>query len=159
MAEVTETRTKERIRKTGEVFTPTALVEEILDKLPPELFTDHTTTFLDPAAGDGQFLVSVVQDKIDNGSTPTEALHTTYGVELMEDNAIECRERLIAIVGDTPLHRNIVNHNIICANSLEFDYDALQPYIITQDSNVLEHHAPLSPKSTQEQVIDILLTF
>ena len=130
MAKITKVRTKERIKQTGEVFTPTPLVQEILDKLPPELFHDHTKTFLDPACGDGQFLTQVIEYKISNGSTPTEALHTTYGVELMQDNVDECKLRLLNIVGDTPLHQNIINHNIICANSLEYDYDALQPYTL-----------------------------
>ena len=119
---MTITRTKDRIKKTGEVFTPTALVDEILDKLPPELFTDPTKTFIDPACGDGNFLVRVLQRKIDNGSTPTQAISTTYGVELMSDNVEECHSRLLDIVGEE--HRDIVTNNVVCADSLNgWDYD------------------------------------
>lgn len=113
-------RSKERIKQTGEVFTPLELVDKILDKLPQELFTDPNKTFLDPACGDGNFLVRVLQRKIDNGSTPTEALKTTYGVELMHDNVHQCKERLLEIAGDTIRHRNIVDRNIICADSLKY---------------------------------------
>ena len=31
-----------RIKSTNEVFTPTELVQETLDKLPPEIFTEKT---------------------------------------------------------------------------------------------------------------------
>ena len=91
-------RTKDRIKKTGEVFTPIGLVDDILDKLPPEQFSDPTKTFLDPAAGDGNFLVRVLARKIANGSSAEQAASTTYGVELMEDNTIRCRVRLLEIL-------------------------------------------------------------
>lgn len=121
-------RTSERIKSTGEVFTPLELVDEILDKLPQELFADSKKTFLDPACGDGNFLVRVLQRKIDNGSTPTQALKTTYGVDIMLDNIKHCKERLLDIAGDTKAHRTIVNHNIVCANSLtEWDFENWQP--------------------------------
>lgn len=115
-------RSDNRIKQTGEVFTPRPLVDEMLDKLPPNLFTDPTKTFLDPAAGDGNFLVRVLQRKIDNGSTPTQALSTTYGVELMEDNVQRCRRRLLEVAGDTEEHRKIVRQNIVCHDALTYDY-------------------------------------
>jgi len=43
----------------GEVFTPIALVEEMLDKLPKEVFESKTTTFLDPCFGTGSFLKAI----------------------------------------------------------------------------------------------------
>jgi type I restriction-modification system DNA methylase subunit len=53
-------RERNRVKATGEVFTPTPLVEEILDKMDQQLFIDPTKTFLDPSCGDGQFLASVL---------------------------------------------------------------------------------------------------
>lgn len=119
---MTITRTQERIDKTGEVFTPPELVNEMLDRLPAELWTDSTKTFLDNSCGDGNFLVEVLRRKIAAGSTPTQALSTTYGVELMPDNAKLCRKRLLAIAGDTKEHRAIVKRNIACADALTFNY-------------------------------------
>ena len=117
-------RSKDRIKQTGEVFTPLELVDEILDKLPQELFQDPTKTFLDPACGDGNFLVRVVQRKIDNGCTPTEALKTTFGVDIMDDNIRECKRRLLEIAGESTQHRKIIDHNIVCADSLnDWDFD------------------------------------
>lgn len=43
----------------GEVFTPITLVEEMLDKLPKEVFESETTTFLDPCFGTGTFLKAI----------------------------------------------------------------------------------------------------
>ena len=120
-------REKARIKATGEVFTPTPLVQEILDQLPQELFADATKTFLDPACGDGQFLGEVVIRKIENGSTLEQALSTTYGVDLMEDNVLLCRERLLCGREDL---RHIVEKNIVCADGLRYHYrfDNTAPY-------------------------------
>jgi len=49
--------------KYGEVFTPLLLIEEILDHLPPKIWRDPTTRWLDPAAGLGQF-TSVVYERL-----------------------------------------------------------------------------------------------
>lgn len=108
-----------RVKSTGEVFTPTPLVQEILDRLPQELFQDPTKTFCDPSCGDGQFLGEVIIRKMENGSTLEEALSTTYGVDLMQDNVDLCRERLLCGRDDL---RAIVERNIVCADSLEYDY-------------------------------------
>ena len=120
-------RDKVRVKATGEVFTPTALVQEILDQLPQELFADASKTFLDPACGDGQFLGEVVIRKVENGSTFEQALRTTYGVDLMQDNVDLCRERLLCGREDV---RHIVEQNIVCADGLRYHYrfDNTAPY-------------------------------
>jgi len=108
-----------RVKATGEVFTPTPLVQEMLDKLPLEQFTDTNKTFLDPSCGDGQFLGEVLIRKIENGSTFEQALSTIYGVDLMQDNVELCRERLLCGRNDL---RYIVEKNIVCADGLEYNY-------------------------------------
>lgn len=118
-------RDKLRIKQTAEVFTPTSLVLEMLDKLEeqdPTLFTDPNKTFLDNSCGDGQFLSEVVIRKIErSGCSLEQALRTTYGVELMGDNVIECRKR-IAGPNPTPEILGIVNKNIVCHDALTYDY-------------------------------------
>ena len=42
------TRSKERITKNGEVFTPKSLVEKMMDKIPEEKWKDPKATFLEP---------------------------------------------------------------------------------------------------------------
>ena len=112
-------RDKVRVKATGEVFTPTPLVQEILDDLEPELFKDPTKTFIDPACGDGQFLGEVLIRKVENGIDFETALSTIYGVDLMTDNVDLCRERLLCGREDL---RHIVEKNIVCADGLEYDY-------------------------------------
>ena len=118
-------RDKLRIKKTAEVFTPQHLVTEMLDKLEsenPELFTDPNKTFIDNSCGDGEFLGEIVIKKIErSGCSLEQALSTTYGVDLMEDNVEECKKRLS---GPNPTDQilNILNKNIVCADGLTYDY-------------------------------------
>lgn len=108
-----------RIKSTGEVFTPTEHVQEILDRLPADLFTDSLKTFIDPTCGDGQFLSEVLIRKMENGSTFEQALSTIYGVDLMQDNVDMCRERLLCGREDL---RHIVERNIVCHDGLTYDF-------------------------------------
>ena len=115
-----------RVKSTGEVFTPTPLVQEVLDKLPQELFSDPTKTFIDPACGDGQFLGEVLIRKVGQRIPFETALSTIYGVDIMEDNVKLCRDRLLCGREDL---RHIVEKNIVCADSLEYNYLFGQPKI------------------------------
>ena len=108
-----------RVKATGEVFTPTPLVQELLDQLLPDLFTDPTKTFLDNSCGDGQFLSEVLIRKLENGIDFETALSTIYGVDLMQDNVKLCQDRLLC--GQEHL-RSIVERNIVCADALTYDY-------------------------------------
>ena len=112
-------RDQARVKSTGEVFTPTPLVQEVLDRMPLEMFTDPSKTFLDNSCGDGQFLGEVLIRKMENGSTFEQALSTVYGVDLMQDNVDECRRRLLC--GRTDLE-HIVRTNIVCHDALTYDY-------------------------------------
>ena len=118
-------RDKLRIKQTAEIFTPTALVQEMLDQLPQEHFADPTKTFCDPAGcGDGQFLSEIIIRKLEHGSTIEQALSTTYGVELMMDNVLLCRDRLLCGYEE---YRHIVERNIVCANGLTYDFSFKDP--------------------------------
>ena len=124
-----ELKRKERRRQTAEDFTPLELVNEMLDKLPAKVLQDQFKTFCDPAAGNGNFLIQVLQRKLDNGHDPIQAISTIYGVELMPDNVEEMKDRLLELI-PTNLHkkaREIINHNIRCHNSLTWDWDNWRP--------------------------------
>ena len=127
-------RDKLRIKATGEVFTPTELVQEILDKLPSKVFTDSNKTYLDPSCGDGQFLGEVLIRKVENGIDFEQALSTIYGVDIMQDNVDLCRERLLC--GQEHL-RHIVEKNIVCADALRYHYrfDGTDPYKTAKEHN------------------------
>lgn len=120
-------RDAQRVDSTGEVFTPTSLVQEILDKFDATIFKDKSKTFLDPSCGDGQFLSEVLIRKLENGIDFETALSTIYGVDLMQDNVDLCRERLLCGREDL---RHIIEQNIVCADGLIYHYrfDGSHPY-------------------------------
>lgn len=103
-------RTVERVAATGEVFTPSVLVIEMLKQAPSGSFAPGKTV-LDPACGDGQFLVAVKWVKIlVHGMSEDAALADIYGVDIMRDNVDLCKLRLgggTILMGDTmrPPHR------------------------------------------------------
>lgn len=123
-------RDRLRQKETAEVFTPTYYVQLILDgeeQTSPNMFIDWTETYMDNSCGDGQFLSEVVIRKMErSGCTLEQALSTTYGVELMEDNVKLCKERL---AGPNPTQEilDILDKNIVFADALKYDYSFGEP--------------------------------
>lgn len=134
-------RTIERKKQLGEVFTPPALVNEMLDQLPQEVWMDNTKTFLDNSCGHGNFLVEVLKRLLEKDSNPLNALSRVYGVDIMEDNVQECRERLKALM---PMFEDsvddILERNIVCADALRYHYrfDGTPPYDSDLDPELFE---------------------
>jgi hypothetical protein len=90
-------RRKKRKKQTAEDFTPLFLINEMLDKLPEEVWEEDKTC-CDPACGNGNMLVEVLKRKLKKGHDPLRALQTIYGVDIMSDNIKECRLRLLKLV-------------------------------------------------------------
>ena len=123
---MTELEHKRKLRRksTAEDFTPIPLVEEMLSKLPPDVWLDPSKSFIDPAAGNGNFLIEVLRRKLSNGHPPLQALSTIFAVELMEDNTEEMKERLLELIPNELQKegREIVDKNIICHDALKWDF-------------------------------------
>ena len=102
-------RSKERMQKNGETFTPTHLVIEMMQQMlinNPDVFAPGKT-LIDPACGDGQLLVPVKWYKVlVHGMSEEDAVKDLYGVDLMPDNVEVCKRRL-------------GGGNIICDNLLD----------------------------------------
>jgi 2-polyprenyl-3-methyl-5-hydroxy-6-metoxy-1,4-benzoquinol methylase len=87
-------RSADRIKATGEIFTPTELVVDILKYTDLNLFAPGKTV-LDPACGDGQFLVAVKWIKVlHHQMDEHQAILDIYGVDIMRDNVDCCLLRL-----------------------------------------------------------------
>jgi hypothetical protein len=99
-------RSRQRVADHGEVFTPAWLVDDMLDLVKAE--TERIESrFLEPACGSGNFLVPVLRRKLAavearHGKSDFEkrhyallALMCVYGIELLADNALECRQGLL----------------------------------------------------------------
>jgi hypothetical protein len=100
-------KSRQRVADHGEVFTPGWLVTDMLDLVKSE--TERIDSrFLEPACGSGNFLIPVLDRKLAAvqgryGSSDFErrhyalfALMCVYGIEVLADNAVECRTRLLA---------------------------------------------------------------
>lgn len=93
-------KSKERVKKHGEVFTPIWLVNEMLDMLEEEsdAFSDVSKTFLEPTCGTGNFVVEIYRRKLNRAKNNREdaekALRSLWCIELLEDNMMECRKRV-----------------------------------------------------------------
>lgn len=98
-----------RVKSYGEVFTPRHMVDRMLDLVREELETGPDfvdKTFLEPAAGHGNFLVAILRRKLAaiEKRYPTEkwpheslfALASIYGVELLEDNHQDAKAIMLA---------------------------------------------------------------
>ena len=101
-------KSKKRVADHGEVFTPSWMVEEMLNLVKDES-ERIDSRFLEPACGDGNFLKVVLQRKLATvnsryGKSEFERNHYAlfglmciYGIELLEDNVQECRENMLDI--------------------------------------------------------------
>ena len=105
-------RDEYRVKVTAEVFTPTDLVIRMVRECGTDKFAPGKTV-LDPACGDGQFLVAVKWVKVlFHGMTESDALDDIYGVDLMRDNVDLCKKRLgggTIIMGDSLNPRNTID--------------------------------------------------
>lgn len=100
-------RSKKRVTDHGEVFTPGWMAESMIDLVKYEA-NRIDARFLEPACGSGNFLVPVLRRKLAtvklrHGRSEFEkrhfalfALMCVYGIELLQDNAAECRQHLAA---------------------------------------------------------------
>lgn len=122
------TRSKERITKNGEVFTPKALVEKMMDKIPVEKWSDPEATFLEPTFGSGNMLICMLERRIASGVEPIQAIKTLYGVELMQDNVDLCKDRIREVLRANKVKidkkvNDIIDHNFVCSDFFKWDFE------------------------------------
>ena len=110
-------RSKSRVSQFGEVFTPPRIVREMHDQLPISVWADPTLIYLEPSCGNGAFLVEIVTRRLFVGLSPHQVANTTFGVDILEDNVLDARKRLIDILGSSC--GEIITQNIICGDFLE----------------------------------------
>lgn len=102
-------KSRQRVAERGEVFTAEREVNAMLDLVKQE--TERIDSrFLEPACGNGNFLVEILRRKLEVirrqyqkqlgelELQTTIALSSIYGVDIMKDNVEECCQRLQDIV-------------------------------------------------------------
>lgn len=119
-------KSKQRVDEHGEVFTARREVEAMCDLVAGEC-RRVDARFLEPACGEGNFLVEILSRKLETAQNSIQALSalaSLYGVDILPDNVTRCRhrlwERLKAAFPDTPEAdaQRILNTNILCGNAL-----------------------------------------
>ena len=134
MNEKKQVKSKKRVADHGEVFTNEREVNAMLDLVKHE--TERIDSrFLEPACGNGNFLAEVLRRKLkvvdqrygniqmDWERYAVIAVSSIYGVDILEDNAKECRERLYIIFDDfyTALFMDKCKEE--CRRSIRFLFD------------------------------------
>jgi len=146
-------RSKQRVADHGEVFTPSWMVEAMLDLVKEE--TERIDSrFLEPACGSGNFLVQVLRRKLAAvelrfGRSDFEKRHYAllglmciYGIELLDDNIAECRDNLLGVFADylgildtEDLHRaasNVLSQNLIHGDALTMRTSLAEPIVFAE---------------------------
>jgi hypothetical protein len=155
-------KSKERVTKHGEVYTSAREVNNMLDLVKQE--TERLDSrFLEPACGDGNFLVEIlnrklkiVQDRYKKSQIEFElnaiiAISSIYGVDILQDNAIECRERLFKIFDVIYFKlyatdckedcresvKFLLNRNVLWGDALDFtNPETKEPIIFSEWSSI-----------------------
>ena len=127
----TEERVSRRKGSGGsqEFFTPFELVKRMSDKVSEDQWNNTESNFLEPSFGNGNFVIYIIYNKIQHGSTWQQALEHTYGTELMQDNVIETHERILEMLSKLNIDYNvdtaksILNNNLVCTDFFKWDYE------------------------------------
>lgn len=140
-------KSRYRVAQHGEVFTNPREVNAMLDLVRDESYR-LDSRFLEPACGDGNFLIEILRRKLSllqdvKSSIEWEfrsliAVGSCYGIELLEDNAEACRQRLFdevigtqaprlrnaSTAGEAPAYkmslRYMLQKNIVCGDALTY---------------------------------------
>ena len=124
-------KSKQRVKDFAEVFTPAHIVKDMCDLIPDSVWDNIDSTFLEPACGNGNFLVEIYERKLKlckDEKDGLKALASMVGIDIQLDNCEECRKRLMAQYLEAFPNANevtillaagILQNNIICGDSLQ----------------------------------------
>ena len=161
MSDKKQVKSKKRVRDVGEVFTDEREVNAMLDLVKNE--TERIdATFLEPACGDGNFLVEIVnrklevirrrygmartKDKVSYEKALITAAGSVYGIDIMPDNVTACVNRLYKQFRNA-YHQSfkgnwnedvdksvlyILKKNIICGNALTMQKSDGTPIVMSE---------------------------
>lgn len=156
-----QVKSKSRVRDKGEVFTNEREVNAMLDLVKQE--TERIDSrFLEPACGTGNFLIEIIRRKLEVVKSRYKqsqweyekntliAVMSIYGVDIMNDNILECQKRLFDNVYKeyTSLFKSkinenflqivefVLNKNILCGDALSMKTNEGIPIVFSEWSCV-----------------------
>lgn len=124
-------KSKQRVKDFAEVFTPSHIVKDMCDLIPDSVWDNIESTFLEPACGNGNFLVEIYRRKLEickDEKDGLKALASIVGIDIQADNCKESRKRLMTMFCEAFPNANevcillaagILQNNIICGDSLK----------------------------------------
>lgn len=143
--ELPQVKSKQRVADHGEVYTNLREVNAMLD-LVKEQSESLSATFLEPACGNGNFLIEILRRKLrtlaeqyrnDPLAYDTHLLQVVssmYGIDILPDNIAECHDRLFTEISSTytqvhscPLPLSlakslvfVMQKNILCGDATKY---------------------------------------
>jgi len=121
-------KSKDRVKKYGEVYTPQWIVEKMCDDLEeenPDAFLPEKT-FLEPTCGEGVFILEILRRKFSNcrkRADYTLAISTVYGMDILPDNVETTIQNVTSLCNQTfhPTKADLqtIQDHIIQADSLK----------------------------------------
>lgn len=168
-------RSRKRVEQHGEVFTSEREVNAMLDLVLQE--TERIDSrFLEPACGTGNFLIEILRRKLNvvclryrKSQSIYEkyaftAVASVYGIDLLEDNVMDCRARLFGMFDADYSRlfksncsedfrnaiRFLLKKNIICGDALKLTKESGEPIIFSEWSIVSDAYVKRRDFSFQE---------
>lgn len=149
-------KSKQRVADHGEVFTDHREVNAMLDLVKQET-ENIESRFLEPACGNGNFLIEILRRKliivekrysknqVEYERYAIAALCSIYGVEKLEDNTKECRQRILGVfthfyINNFKKAKNdflkvaefILSRNILCGDALSLQDSNKNPIVFSE---------------------------
>lgn len=142
------------VKELGEVYTPDDIVVKMLDLLNDKSIDK---TYLEPSCGDGQFLVRILWNKLNNISQPNEldilkTVCSIYGVDIQKDKVNTAKDRMHNLLGGFPVETfDTKGNTVIISRPFDFEitpeFEKVIDYILDiniQVGNTLEENSGLA---------------
>ena len=168
-----QVKSKQRVADHGEVYTNPREINAMLN-LVKEQSQSLTATFLEPACGNGNFLIEILHRKLHTlakqyqnnplayNTHLLQVVSSIYGIDLLPDNIAECHKRLFAQISTTytqtqsrPLPLSlakslvfVMQKNILCGDALTYK---------TTNGNPIIFYEWLFKSSNNEDVLDQIM--
>ena len=143
-------------KATQEFFTPFELVKDMCAKVSEEDWKNPKKTFIEPCLGNGQFVLYIIWKRLQSGISLKDTLNTLYGIELLEDNVKETKERIVRLLDTLHVKYDkeevfeILDRNLVCADFLKWNCEEWRPYT---EEELIEIAKVKKQKALQSQII------
>lgn len=169
-----QVKSKQRVSDFGEVYTAHRQVSDMLDLIPARV-TGIDTTYLEPACGNGNFIIEILRRKfaLITAKDPwtysilvLRCVASVYGVDIQHDNTLETVDRIVTSVEKayekvfhrlpdavmTNAVRKIASRNIVWGNTLTGETGNGEP-LSFHEWNVCKDGSILSKEYTLADMI------